>query len=260
MKGPKGDPKAEERMVGEALLKLAREQFLPGLKLLNLTPKEQEIIKELEDGKIKASDSVKVGQIRQIYVKYHDQIAENLKTAKQRKEFEKFMENIKEFRAIIETERELLEVLKPYEDKWIKIDTGDYLLKFKVKPIEPGDDLSVMNVDEHIMSELSAYERNLLARGTSGNLKSEQEEEKYLEIVSKMEQQRIANLAKEIEKTANFLGTFLSPPEDKAKAVEFWKRQNIAMQTIALTRTLEALGLAGRSVERLFQVNKIARI
>jgi len=254
------EAKTDEQIAKEALLELAKNQFLPALKKLKLAADEQELVRELEEGEIKASDDLKTKYLRELFIKYRDEINEAIKSKKQRDRLEKTLDDLKNFRAVLRTERELLEVFKPDREKRIRINTGEYILEFKVKPIEPGDDLSIVNMDERILERLTAAERVKLRKGMTGMLKNEKEEEEYLELMFKLDQLRMKSLAKETENVAKFLATFLSPPDDKKKALEFWKAQSTALQSVALIKTLEALGLSKDETDKLFRLNKVSGI
>lgn len=252
--------KTDEQIAKEALLELAKDQFLPALKKLKLAADEQELVKELEESEIKASDDLKIKRLRELFVKYKDEIDKTIKSKKQKNRLEKTLEDLENFKAVLKTERELLEVFKPDREKRIRINTGEYILEFRVKPIEPGDDLSMVNMDERILEQLTAAERVKLRKGMTGMLKNEKEEEEFLELMFKLDQLRMKSLGKETENVAKFLATFLSPPDDKKKALEFWKAQSTALQSVALFKTLEALGLSKVEADKLFRLNKVSGI
>jgi len=252
--------KTEDQIAKETLMQLAKKQFLPALKEIDLNKEERALVKELEEGSVKADDDLKIKQLRKLFIKYKDKIKKTITSKKARDKLEKTLKDLEDFKVILKTERELLEVFNPDRERRVRIDTGDYVLEFKVKPIEAGDDLSVVNMDERLLGELTASERAKLQKGLAGTIQNEKEEEEYLELMLKLDQLRLKNFAKEAEKTAKFLATFLSPPEDKKKALEFWKAQPTALQTVALIKTLDALGFSKEETDRLFRLNKVSRI
>lgn len=252
--------KTADEIAQERLLELARRQFAPVLKKLPLEPEEREIIEALENEELESADSLKIKKLREILKKYSDDVHKRLKSERKRQRFDQLVEDLENLKLVLKTEKELLEVFKPKAEKRIQVDTGDYVLEFRVKPIEPGDDLSMVNMDERILEQLTAAERVKLRKGMTGMLKNEKEEEEYLELMFKLDQLRMKSLAKETENVAKFLATFLSPPDDKKKALEFWKAQSTALQSVALIKTLEALGLSKDETDKLFRLNKVSGI
>jgi len=251
--------KDEKRIADEATLKLARDEFAPVLKKLELETEERNLIAELEKGLITPQDATKVRKLRELILKYQDTLEKKLAKEKKKKEIKELLDRFENLRVVIQTEKELLEALSPQE-RTVEIDTGDFVLEFSVKPLEPGDDLSIVNVDEGLLEKISTKERLLLRKGRAGQLRSKKEKEQYELLLAKMEQNRLRHFADEAHKAAEFLATFLSPPDDFEKAYDFWMSQTVGLRTVAVIKTIEALGLSDRDVNKLFQLNRISRI
>ena len=75
--------KTEDQIAKETLMQLAKKQFLPALKEIDLNKEERALVKELEEGSVKADDDLKIEQLRKLFIKYKDKILAVGRTSKE---------------------------------------------------------------------------------------------------------------------------------------------------------------------------------
>lgn len=172
-----------------------------------------------------------------------------------KKEQEKFE---KEFEEVIESEDDLLKEFSPERFNIQVIYTSPLtktpkLYKFTVKPIEPGDDLSLLDIDKDIYSDLRPEEKAIMEKLQRGETLTEDD----FKIMQKAEAEARKKTAdKVLDQTHTVLSQFVTPPDfggDLEKRKEFWINADFMFKMFLFTEVVNRLGLNQQTLIKLFQ-------
>ena len=161
-------------------------------------------------------------------------------------------EALKEFNEIISTEDELVELFSPQRFE-ISIVYKQKLLKFTIKPMAPGDDLSVLDVDQQVYANLTEEEKKIIEKIGKGEELTE-EESKTIQDSNKRARQETAS--NQLGRMHLILAQFVTPPEfdgDIDKKVKFWEGVDFILKTFLTNQIMDKLGFHPDAMVKLFQ-------
>lgn len=160
------------------------------------------------------------------------------------------------YQEIIETEADFLKHFKPKSNDLQIIHEGA-LVTFHVKPLEPTDDFSKLQVDSSVFSDIDAPTRNAIMKQGKG-IPLSPREQKMIDSINKGTKNTMAS--KGLEMANSLLTQFVTPPafneiEDKEQRMKaraaFWDTQNYSFKVFLSNAVSEILGL---NVETHFKI------
>lgn len=167
---------------------------------------------------------------------------------------EKTIEVIEDFEEIIETEQQLVEL---FNEERFNLDVvyKNRLLKFKIKPITEGDDLSFLDLDLAIYSDMSEEEAETIEKVVK-NEKLSKKDEKILEAMDERQMKKIAE--KGYEMVNKLLAQHVTPPDyngDLEKRYKFWEQADFILKELLVKEVTDRLGIDGNQTAKLFQAS-----
>lgn len=170
-------------------------------------------------------------------------------------------EIIQDFDEVISTEQDFLEFFKNADEVVeLGIVFRGKLLKFNIRPIVEGEDLSFIDLDKNIFADLKPDELKLFRKHLKGEDLTDTEQEKLDEINRK-------SLRNSAEKTYTMMtklcALFATPPvfEDvpeelrEAKKIEWWTKTPMNLRLFLGGEILDILGLNFNETIKLFHVS-----
>lgn len=166
-------------------------------------------------------------------------------------EIESQVQEDPEFVEMIENEEEFLDFFN--EDRYnieFQYDRGDgnkKIIKCKVRPIEPGDQLEYTNLSTLPYQDFTKYEKGILEKVEKDTILNKTEKkalEKLNEKTIKYMKPQLDNMIIEL------LADFVTPPDfngDKNKRREFWKKADYVMRTELGDKVMQVLGIDHKS-------------
>jgi len=155
------------------------------------------------------------------------------------------------FEEIIDSEKAFLDFFNE-ERLNISIIFKGKLFKFKVKPIEPDDDLDILDMDMSIYADFTETEKRLIKKATSGE-KLTAKEERLAEKLDK----RVKDVTsrKILERSEAILVQHVTPPSFKSekKRLEFWRSVELNFKIFVAEQVMKALGLDANAQIQLFR-------
>ncbi len=157
-----------------------------------------------------------------------------------------------EFKEIIETEKDFLDLFND-ERLEIQVVYDDKLLKFTVKPIEPGDDMSFLDTDANQYLDLKDEEIKVIEK-VNKKKRLNKKEKKIYERLAKNEGGAMSSTA--LKMMHQLFAQHITPPElggDKEARLAFWVKAPFNLKILLFEATMRALGLDQGTTLRLFR-------
>jgi hypothetical protein len=157
-----------------------------------------------------------------------------------------------EFDEVIATEKDFLDLFSEKRLE-IKVVYEGKLIPFKVKPIEPGDDMSFLDTDASAYLDLKDEEIKVIKKVNEGKKLNRKEQQIYNKL-AKNEGGAMSSGA--LEMMHSLFAQHVTPPElggDKEARKAFWVTAPFNMKMILFEAVMKALGLDQGSTIKLFR-------
>lgn len=174
---------------------------------------------------------------------------ENVVIPEKKEEAKKAQE---EFNEIVETEKDFLDL---FSDKRLKLSViyEDKLLKFDIKPIEPGDDMSFLDTDANAYLDLKDEEIKVINK-VNKKKRLNKKEKKIYERLANNEGGSMSSTA--LEMMHQLFAQHVTPPVldgDKEARKAFWITAPFNLKILLFEATMKALGLDQGTTLKLFR-------
>jgi len=165
---------------------------------------------------------------------------------------EEVEEVLQTFDEVVETEKELLKLFNPDRLNLEVVYNGKHL-KFKIRNVEPTDDLKALQMDLSIYTDLSELEKGVMDKGGAGEKLSSSEERLYKNTVRKLENKLAGTILNQVH---TILAYYVTPPTGTFdERVEFWKNVPFDLRTFIASETMDRLGISPDSDIKLFHAS-----
>jgi hypothetical protein len=164
-----------------------------------------------------------------------------------------------QFDTIIKTESDFLKHFEEKDTSSFQVVHDGALLTFNIRQIEPGDDLSDLNVDADLFADIDADTRAAILKQTKGEDLSDHERK----LISKIDMGKATEMQEASLKMSHAILTqFVTPPafeeiEDKttraAKRLAFWKKQPLTFKIFLSNEVSQRLGIDMTTRFSIFQ-------
>lgn len=170
----------------------------------------------------------------------------------------KVEKTLDDFDEVVSTQKELLDLFSP-EKLQLQVVYNNKRLDFKIKPIEPTDDLGELQLDLNVYSDLSDLEQNVVKKSeTEGNDTLSSSERRLYDKT----QEKLANkiAGRVLEQVHKILSTYVSPldgefMESADERIKFWINVPFKLKTFLAGETMERLGISPNLDAKIFQVS-----
>jgi len=245
-----------QKLIEQKMVEEDAEEFIKFIPPDKLNKEEKALIEKIKKGKIDPKDPKTVKKVKNLLKKFSKEISKGLEVSEAKEEIEKDLEESKKFVKLIRDERELFKLFP--SENIIKVPVpgkDDVLVEFKVKPIEKGDDLSILNIDTQVLEDLPDPDKLILAKERSGAKLTKEERDRLEEIQLLLFEKSNANIPEMMDAMNEFLAKFITPPDcngDIKERKRFWQHTPFKFRVDVMTEALEVLGLGPETSERLF--------
>jgi hypothetical protein len=139
---------------------------------------------------------------------------------------------------------------------------------FRIRPIEKGDDLSFMDLDNQIFNDIADEDKKILDKWGKGLELTPEEMQQMQKFEAQMKAAQMENGESAsdngLDSVHKLLASQVTPPAFESEPdpdlrfkmkVEFWKKFPFMQKLILFRRTSTMLGLAPEQVGSLFQIS-----
>jgi hypothetical protein len=184
------------------------------------------------------------------------------------------VESTDKFKEVIRSEQDFLNHFKN-EEKQVQIVHDGALITFNVRPLQPGDDFSNLNVDSDVFTDMDTATRNAVMKRSKGIELTSRE----TGLIDKIDSGTNAEMAKaSLSMAHSILSQFVTPPtyddievtvkdpetqlevtrplqedEKVAKRLEFWETQPFTFKIFLSNEVSHCLGLNTETRFKLFR-------
>jgi hypothetical protein len=190
-------------------------------------------------------------------VREANKYAKTVKEPQQQKEHEK---NVKEFKEIIDSEKEFLQ--RFHEDRFKpSIEYGGKIFEFKIKPIENTKDIENLGLDFRAYMDLDDLEKEVILKKNRGETLTASEQEVYNEKEKEFASGAVNNA---LDQAHHILATFVTPPSFSRtkdpqkrynKRLESWRYVPFDLKMLLFNEVINCLGLNPEAELKLFPTN-----
>ena len=163
------------------------------------------------------------------------------------------------YKTRIATEDEMVKFFEQDEAYDLKVVWDDTLFEFKVKPLEAGDNIDVLNIDMDMLSDMDMPTREALSNKAQGMDLTAKEQE----LVNAVERKAIPQNSNSIITMANkLLATYVTPPEfnkinnekKRLKARrDWWSARPFSFKMFLMGQVLKLIGMDTTATFKLFR-------
>ena len=167
---------------------------------------------------------------------------------------EKAKKALEDFREIIETEEQLLKKI-PEDRRVINVTDDDQLWRFRVKPIEAGDNFKSLELDLDLLSNIPVETREAIIKKGQGKVLT-REEERLIREFDFSDTSNVADAT--LESAIYILSNYVTPPYfdgDAERRKNYWIQAPFSFKLFIATEAFKLLGLDGETKFKLFQAN-----